>query len=94
MTAVDAPFQQAIDRFRGADGIIIDLRGNPGGLAAMLMGISGHFLGERLALGVMKTRDAELRFAANPRLVNGKGARLASCRLDVGGELLEVGCGT
>ncbi|HEX6974268.1 MAG TPA: S41 family peptidase [Vicinamibacterales bacterium] len=78
MTAVDRPFQEAVDRFRGADAIIIDLRGNPGGLAAMLMGISGHFFDERKSLGVMKTRDNELRFAANPRLVNAKGERVSA----------------
>lgn len=78
MTAVDAPFQEAVDRFRTADGIIIDLRGNPGGLAAMLMGISGHFFDQRKALGVMKTRDNELRFTSNPRLVNAKGERVAA----------------
>ena len=76
MTAVDAEFQQAIDQFRRADGIIIDLRGNPGGLAAMLMGISGHFLSERVTLGVMKTRDNELRFVSNPRLVTASGERV------------------
>lgn len=76
MTAVDLPFQKAVDEFRTADGIVIDLRGNPGGLAAMVMGISGHFIGERKALGVMKTRDNELRFVANPRLVNPAGARV------------------
>lgn len=76
MTAVDAPFQRAVDEFRAADGLIIDLRGNPGGLAAMLMGISGHFVAERKTLGVMKTRDNELRFFANPRLVNAKGERV------------------
>ena len=76
MAAVDAQFQQAIDEFRHADGIIIDLRGNPGGLAAMLMGISGHFVAERKPLGVMKTRDREFRFAANPRLVNASGERV------------------
>jgi carboxyl-terminal processing protease len=42
----------------------------------MIMGISGHFLTERKALGTMKTRDAELRFAANPRLVNAAGQRV------------------
>jgi carboxyl-terminal processing protease len=76
MTAVDAAFQQAMDEFRRADGIVIDLRGNPGGLAAMLMGISGHFVTERLTLGVMKTRDSELRFVANPRLVTASGERV------------------
>ena len=76
MPAVDARFQQAIDELRDAAGIVLDLRGNPGGLAAMLMGISGHFLEERKPLGVMKTRDAQLKFAANPRLVNARGERV------------------
>jgi carboxyl-terminal processing protease len=76
MAAVDALFQKAIDGHRTADGIVIDLRGNPGGLAAMLMGISGHFLTERKPLGVMKTRDSELRFASNPRLVSAAGERV------------------
>ncbi len=76
MPAVDALFQKAVDRFRAHDAIIIDLRGNPGGLAAMIMGISGHFLTERKALGTMKTRESELRFAANPRLVDASGQRV------------------
>jgi carboxyl-terminal processing protease len=80
MAAVDAKFQQAMDRFRTADGLVIDLRGNPGGLAAMIMGISGHFLSERLTLGVMKTKDSELRFVANPRLVNAAGDRVEPFR--------------
>jgi len=76
MPAVDALVQKAVDEFRSADGIVIDLRGNPGGLAAMIMGISGHFLAERQPLGTIKTRDTELRFVANPRLVNGAGQRV------------------
>jgi carboxyl-terminal processing protease len=76
MTAVDPLFQKAIDGFRDADGIVIDLRGNPGGLAGMLMGISGHFIGERKVLGVMKTRDNELRFPVNPRRANARGERV------------------
>jgi carboxyl-terminal processing protease len=80
MAAVDAPFQQAIDDFRATDGIVIDLRGNPGGLAGMLMGISGHFVAERTTLGVMKTREGELRFFANPRLVSAAGVRVGPFR--------------
>ncbi len=76
MTPINAPFQQAMDRFHAADGIVIDLRGNPGGLAAMIMGISGYFLPERLTLGVMRTRDSELKFVSIPRLVNGRGERV------------------
>jgi carboxyl-terminal processing protease len=76
MTAVDSQFQKAMDEFRSADGIVIDLRGNPGGLAAMIMGLAGHFVNERATLGVMKTRHSEMRFPANPRLVNGAGDRV------------------
>ena len=76
MTAVDAPFQKAIDEFRAAAGIVVDLRGNPGGLAAMMMGLSGHFIDERKTIGVMKTRDNELRFVVNPRRVSGRGERV------------------
>jgi carboxyl-terminal processing protease len=80
MASVDGRFQQAMDRFRTADGVVIDLRGNPGGLAAMIMGLAGHFVSERLTLGVMKTKDSELRFVANPRLVNAAGQRVEPFR--------------
>jgi carboxyl-terminal processing protease len=74
MAPVDPFVQRAMDAFRSADGIVLDLRGNLGGLAAMVMGISGHFLGEPVLLGRMKTRDADLHFTANPRRVSANGA--------------------
>ena len=77
MAAVDRPFQLAIDEYRDASGIVIDLRGNPGGLAAMMMGLAGHFIADRESLGVMKSRDNELKFTVNPRLVSAKGERVA-----------------
>ena len=80
MPAVDPLFQQAVDRFRAASGIVIDLRGNPGGLAAMIMGISGHFLTERKPLGTMKTRDAELQLRREPA-ARQRRRRSASSRL-------------
>jgi carboxyl-terminal processing protease len=74
MAPVDGFIQAAVDRFRNAAGIILDLRGNPGGLAMMVMGISGHFVDEPVLLGRMKTRETELRLNANPRRVNAAGA--------------------
>ena len=74
MAAADAQIAAAVDRFRGSRGIIIDLRGNPGGLAGMIMGVSGHFFAERTALGTMKTRTSELTFYANPRRSRPDGA--------------------
>lgn len=76
MATVDRPFQLAVDEHRTASGIVVDLRGNPGGLAAMMMGLAGHFIGERDSLGVMKSRDNELKFTVNPRLVNARGERV------------------
>ncbi|HJR60086.1 MAG TPA: S41 family peptidase [Vicinamibacterales bacterium] len=76
MATIDRPFQLAIDEHRQASGIIIDLRGNPGGLAGMMMGIAGHFIPEPKSLGVMTTRDNELKFAVNPRFVNANGERV------------------
>lgn len=76
MAAVDRPFQLAIDGHRGASGIVVDLRGNPGGLAGMMMGIAGHFIPDAIPLGVMKTRDNELKFTVNPRRVSAAGERV------------------
>lgn len=68
MTAVSDPFERAIAEFRAYDGLIIDLRGNPGGLAAMMRGIAGHVIDQPLLLGTMHTRQADLSFVVNPRL--------------------------
>lgn len=66
-------FDDAVDEVRDCTGIVVDLRGNPGGVAGMVMGTAGHFLNDTLPLGFMKTRTAELRFKANPRRVRSDG---------------------
>ncbi len=77
MTAIDAPVAAAVDRFRRADGVIIDLRGNPGGLAGMMSGVAGHFLDDADALlGRMQTRQMQLEFHPNPRLSMPDGRRV------------------
>lgn len=70
------PFDRGIDAMRDADGIILDLRGNPGGLGGMVMGIGGHFVAEQVTLGTMRTRTDELSFVANPRRINSSGERV------------------
>lgn len=64
---------RAVDELRACQGMIVDLRGNPGGVAGMLMGVAGHFLREAVPLGVMRSRSGELRFVANPRRVSAEG---------------------
>lgn len=68
---------EAIDEFRGLDGIVIDLRGNAGGVALMVAGLAGHFLDEPLSLGTYKTRQVTLNIRANPRRVNTRGERVS-----------------
>jgi carboxyl-terminal processing protease len=61
--------EKAIEEFRSAPGIVLDLRNNPGGMAAMAMGISGWFVAkDGLRLGTMTSRDSTVNFIVNPRL--------------------------
>lgn len=61
-------FERAVRDFAGCDGVILDLRGNPGGIGAMAMGMAGFFLTERgSSLGTMQSRDATLEFIVFPR---------------------------
>lgn len=76
MTAMSEPFARAVDAFREADGVVIDLRGNPGGLADMLRGVAGHFLPTPALLGRMHMRGAVLEFRANPRRSTSDGRRV------------------
>lgn len=67
MPVVAEPIAQAVDEYRQADGIVIDLRGNTGGLADMMRGVAGHFLAEPSLLGRLRMRQNVLEFRANPR---------------------------
>ncbi|CAN5649592.1 hypothetical protein BH23GEM11_BH23GEM11_13380 [soil metagenome] len=67
---------EAVDRYRDLQGIVIDLRGNPGGLAGMAMGIAGHFIDERVSLGEMTNRSGALQFNVSPQRVTSAGERV------------------
>lgn len=59
---------KAMESFLDASGLVIDLRGNPGGLGMMAGGIAGWFIGEKgRELGTMTMRDGEIRIAVFPR---------------------------
>ncbi len=66
----------AVHEFRSLDGIVMDLRGNPGGVGGMVMGVAGHFLDDRIQFGTFRTRTTNLRHAANPRRVSPMGERV------------------
>ena len=73
MTPISRQFDEAVDHLRDAAGIVIDLRGNPGGVLTMVMGLSGHFVAHPMDLGTITTRDSSLKLVANPRLVGASG---------------------
>jgi carboxyl-terminal processing protease len=50
-------------RGRGMESLVIDLRGNPGGVGAMVVPVGRLVLDRDADLGVMKMRGAEQRFA-------------------------------
>jgi len=80
LPAASGPLDAAVDRFRDHDAIIIDLRGNPGGVGGMVMGFGGHFLTEPVSLGAMESRDSRLEFRVNPRTVTADGRRVEPFR--------------
>ncbi len=70
MPVLVAQFSAAMDALRDADGIVLDLRGNFGGVGGMSMGIAGHFLDSAKTIGTMHQRGATLHFVANPQRVD------------------------
>jgi carboxyl-terminal processing protease len=61
-------FGDALKSCAECRGVIIDLRGNPGGLGIMALGMAGWFMDKADArLGTMHTRQAPLKFTVNPR---------------------------
>jgi carboxyl-terminal processing protease len=70
MTPILPELERAFTELRHCDGFVLDLRGNPGGVAAMVMRISGYFMDEREPLGRLITRENELRMVAMPRRVS------------------------
>lgn len=59
--------REAIRGMADAPGIIIDLRGNPGGVGGMAPGIAGRLLKEQASLGTMRTRANPFHFIAFPQ---------------------------
>ena len=66
--AVASSVQKIMSQCSDCKGFIIDLRGNPGGLGGMAMGLAGWFTSQSgLRLGTMYLRSTSLKFAVFPR---------------------------
>ena len=62
-------FNEAMASFGDCRGVVLDLRGNGGGIAGMAPGLAGWFVQESdLSLGQMFTRDSHLNLRVRPRL--------------------------
>jgi carboxyl-terminal processing protease len=72
-----AEIDRAFDRMRNLDGIVIDLRGNPGGLGGMVGGVAGHLLDSAYMIGTLRQRMQTLKFTANPRRVSSDPSHVA-----------------
>lgn len=77
MTPVVPRLDDAMVEFRRCRGIVLDLRGNVGGVAAMVMGVGGYFVDSTVSLGTMTTRGGTLRYVTNPRRSDRFGRGLA-----------------
>lgn len=62
-------YRKAVRNPNHSNGLVIDLRGNIGGLAGMTMGMAGDFVSRPTKLGTMTTRSEKLKFVANPHPV-------------------------
>ncbi len=60
----------------GFDGLVIDLRGNPGGIAGTAVGVGGYLLDEQVDLGRMLHRGSDLKLLVNPRRVSRSNERI------------------
>lgn len=74
LPALVPDLERAVDSVRTCDGIIVDLRGNPGGVGAMVMGFGGYFVDTTRSLGTMRSRQVALKFVINPRTSRSDGS--------------------
>ncbi len=78
LPALTPELERAVDSVRSCAGVVIDLRGNPGGVGAMVMGFGGYFVDSTRSLGTMRTRQVSLNFVINPRTSRPDGRTVAT----------------
>jgi len=76
MAVLAEGISNAIDSLRASDAIVLDIRGNFGGMAMMAPGVAGHFIDTSLTLGTMIQRGGVQQFVINPQRVNGANKRV------------------
>ena len=69
-------FEHAMPELRASDAVVIDVRGNPGGVAVIAQGVAGHFVAEETSLGSLRSRRDDLELVVEPRRVARDGSRV------------------
>ena len=62
-----AKIRAAIREFANVDGIIIDLRGNPGGVGGIAGGVAGLLSDKQISLGTMNSRSGQMSLLGYPQ---------------------------
>lgn len=76
MVPVRAQFERAMVEFQDADGLIIDLRGNLGGVGGLAVALANFLVEEEVSLGQIIFRTGKLDFNARPLRVTMAGERI------------------
>ncbi len=66
-------FVEALRQHGGCSGVVIDLRGNSGGLAVSMSAVGGLFFDKTVSLGTLTTSGGDLKLVALPRQVTNDG---------------------
>jgi len=77
LPALVSDLENAVDSVRNCEGVVVDLRGNPGGVGAMVMGFGGYFVDSVKSLGTMKMRQLSLNFVINPQRSRSDGSQMS-----------------
>lgn len=75
MIPIRPQFERAMWELREADGIVIDVRGNLGGIGGMAAALSGFFVDDRVSIGEMHMRGNTIDFIIQPIAVTSWGER-------------------
>lgn len=65
--------EKAMDHLANCRGIVLDLRGNTGGVIGLLIGTAGFFVDSAVSLGTLSARSTRLQYVVNPRRSNRRG---------------------
>lgn len=69
-------FLESREELFACEGLIIDLRGNLGGVLSTMIPLTSHLVNETVLLGQLKREDARLDFRSFPRTVAADGQRI------------------